>query len=213
MSINKELIRWRVARELRGKGVAQLVGYIDGRTCMNMLDEMDPKWSVSHSAIISDGKLIGVQAYLEVGGITRSDVGVPSNQDPVKGAFSDALKRAAVHFGIGRELYELPQVYAGYDSEAKAPTQKPTFNEETGKWEISAPGWVWYPDEEPDPSTASTDGLSGILDMVKAILAARPDLKSKSAEYVKTNNLDKTKADDMQKLVDWLDSEANKEES
>jgi hypothetical protein len=47
------------------------------------------------------------------------DVGGPSEQpdggDRLKAAFSDALKRAAVKFGIGRYLYRLPQQWADYD--------------------------------------------------------------------------------------------------
>ena len=204
--INTGLIRWRVARELKGQGVAQLVGYIDGRTCMKLLDEKGD-WSVKHEPIVADGKLIGVQATIIIDDVARSDVGVPSNQDPVKGAYSDALKRAAVHFGIGRELYELPQVYAGYDPEAKAPTQKPRFNEETGRWEIDAPGWVWYPEEEPNPGESLQDQLNAI----KAVLASRPDLRDASAKFVKDNNLDKNKAEDMKKLADHLTEEASRE--
>lgn len=155
-NIDKTLIRWRIARSLgqrNGAEIGQLVGYIDGRICMKMLDELDPKWSVEQSPLIADGRLIGVQTMLTVGGVTRSDVGVPSNQDPVKGAYSDGLKRAAVHFGIGRELYELPQVFAklNVEGKSKTPADKPKFNEDTGRWEITAPGWVWYPDEEPEP--------------------------------------------------------------
>jgi hypothetical protein len=46
--------------------------------------------------------------------VTRSDVGTQSagkNVDPVKGGYSDALKRAAVHFGIGVSIYALRQVH------------------------------------------------------------------------------------------------------
>ena len=206
MSINTGLVRWRVARELRGRGVAQLVGYIDGRTCMKMLDERG-EWSVEHAPIVAEGKLIGVQATITIDGVSRSDVGVPSNQDPVKGAYSDSLKRAAVHFGIGRELYELPQVYAGYDPEAKAPTQKPRFNEETGRWEIDAPGWVWYPDEEPNPG----ESLKDQLDAIKVMLAASPGLKPLATAYVEENDLDKTSVEDMKKLADYLTQEASRE--
>jgi len=43
--------------------------------------------------------------------ISKTDVGSPSEQpdvgDRLKAAFSDALKRAAVKFGIGRYLYRL----------------------------------------------------------------------------------------------------------
>lgn len=156
MSIKKDLIKWRVVRSLgnrNGAEIGQLVGYIDGRICMQLLDELDEKWSVEQAPILSDGRLIGVQTMLTVNGVTRSDVGVPSNQDPVKGAYSDSLKRAAVHFGIGRELYELPQVFAelSVEGKSKTPKTKPTFNEDTGRWEIAQPGWVWYPEEEPEP--------------------------------------------------------------
>lgn len=154
--IKKDLIKWRVVRSLGqrdGVEIGQLVGYIDGRICMQLLDENDAAWSVEQAPLIADGRLIGVQTMLTVNGVTRSDVGVPSNQDPVKGAYSDGLKRAAVHFGIGRELYELPQVFAQLNvvGKSKTPAQKPVFNEDTGRWEIAQPGWVWYPDEEPEP--------------------------------------------------------------
>lgn len=154
--IDKQLIRWRVARSLGqrdGNEIGQLVGYIDGRICMTLLDQMDANWSVEQAPIVAGDRLIGVQTMLTVNGVTRSDVGVPSNQEPVKGAYSDGLKRAAVHFGIGRELYELPQVFArlNVEGKSKTPADKPTFNEETGRWEIARPGWVWYADEEPEP--------------------------------------------------------------
>lgn len=38
--------------------------------------------------------------------VEKSDVGVPSTIEPQKGAYSDAFKRAAVHWGIARDLYE-----------------------------------------------------------------------------------------------------------
>jgi hypothetical protein len=65
------------------------------------------------------------QLRLRIGGrwITKSDVGGPSEQpdggDRLKAAFSDALKRAAVKFGIGRYLYRLPQQWADYDPQKR----------------------------------------------------------------------------------------------
>ena len=44
---------------------------------------------------------------------------IPSWRGPSKGAVSDALKRSAVHFGIGRYLYDLLDVYAVLDGEGK----------------------------------------------------------------------------------------------
>lgn len=60
--------------------------------------------------------------------ITRVDVGSPSEQqdagDRMKAAYSDALKRAAVHFGIFRYAYELDNMYAEFDDGARRFTEK-----------------------------------------------------------------------------------------
>jgi hypothetical protein len=62
--------------------------------------------------ILADGSVM-CRLKLKLGGewITKTDVGSPSEQpdggDRLKAAFSDALKRAAVKFGIGRYLYRL----------------------------------------------------------------------------------------------------------
>src|SRR5207249_11297034 len=54
---------------------------------------------------------------------TKMDGGGQSEQpdegDRRKAAFSDALKRAAVKFGIGRYLYRLPALWVDYDPAKK----------------------------------------------------------------------------------------------
>lgn len=55
----------------------------------------------------------GISCELTVLGVTKSDVGTPSPSDELKGAYSDALKRAAVKFGIGSYLYELKNLQGG----------------------------------------------------------------------------------------------------
>jgi hypothetical protein len=55
--------------------------------------------------------------------ISKQDVGGPSDQedadDRIKAAFSSALKRTAVKFGVGRYLYSLPTVWESWDAERK----------------------------------------------------------------------------------------------
>jgi Rad52/22 family double-strand break repair protein len=62
--------------------------------------------------------------------ITKMDVGGPSEQpdegDRRKAAFSDALKRAAVKFGLGRYLYRLPSQWVDYDPKKRQFVNKPT---------------------------------------------------------------------------------------
>ena len=61
--------------------------------------------------------------------ITKTDVGGQSEQpdegDRRKAAFSDALKRAAVKFGIGRYLYRLKPQWVDYDPQKKRFVQSP----------------------------------------------------------------------------------------
>jgi hypothetical protein len=71
--------------------------------------------------------------------ITKCDVGSPSEQpdggDRLKAAFSDALKRTAVKFGIGRYLYRLPQQWADYDAAKKQFASPPKLPD----WAAAAP--------------------------------------------------------------------------
>jgi len=53
-----------------------------------------------------------VKCRLTVLGVTKEDVGEGGT---LKAAFSDALKRAAVKFGVGRHLYEMEKVWVDLD--------------------------------------------------------------------------------------------------
>src|SRR5207244_2735797 len=46
----------------------------------------------------------------------------------LKSAVSDALKRCAVHFGIGRYLYYLPRVWAPYDPQKRRFLETPRLD-------------------------------------------------------------------------------------
>lgn len=148
-TIRPEDIRWRVGQvSKKDAHKGSLLGYIDARTCMEALDALDPEWSSVHGdPIIVGDVLMGVPCTVTVNGVRRSDVGMPSSQEPIKGAYSDALKRAAVHFGIGRELYELPRIWVTLD-DYKRPVATPTFR--NGRWTLpNGTGTVFY-DREPD---------------------------------------------------------------
>lgn len=146
-------IRWRVGATNQDKTRGMLLGYIDARTCMKALDELDGTWQDEYAIVTLDGKE-GIQCRLTVAGITRSDVGMPSNQDPLKGAYSDALKRAAVKHGIGRELYDLPVVWVALNARY-LPVELPRHDGD--RWVISN-GTVDYPESRYDD-----DGPTGYL--------------------------------------------------
>lgn len=144
--ITPEQIRWRVGSTSKDGRKGMLLGYIDARTAMDLLDELDPAWSDEYREVAINGDK-GIQCALTVKGVTRTDVGVPSNTEGLKGAYSDALKRAAVKHGIGRELYELPRIWVALD-EYKRPTAEPAFVK--GRWTLpSGSGSVHYDHEPP----------------------------------------------------------------
>ena len=104
----------RTTRErVKGKYPAgtrgQIVAYIDARQVYGRLDELvgPGGWQTSYRAL--DGG--AVECTLTIAGISKSDVGYPNGNggaEPLKAAYSDATKRAAVQLGIGRWLYDLP---------------------------------------------------------------------------------------------------------
>ena len=163
--IKPEQIRWRVGQiSKRDDHKGMLLGYIDSRTAMEFLDELDPEWSDSYR-LVAIGADNGIECSLTVKGITRTDVGVPSNTEGLKGAYSDALKRAAVKHGIGRELYELPRIWVALD-DYKRPLSEPAFVK--GRWTLpEGTGSVFY-DHEPTDTPRSPDAVKPAAGGAKA---------------------------------------------
>lgn len=110
-------------------GKALGLAYIDARTVMNRLDAAvgAAGWSFDFDVLSPDGKM--VKGRLTVLGVTKCDAGEASTEDEIlKSAVSDALKRCAVHFGIGRYLYYLPRVWAPYDAQKRRFTEPPRLD-------------------------------------------------------------------------------------
>jgi Rad52/22 family double-strand break repair protein len=102
---------------------AQIATYIDARLVYDRLDQVcGERWSARFAplarALVPRGRGDGeppplyVRCQLTLYGVIREDVG--EGHDP-KAALSDAVKRAAVTFGVGRVLYamRLPWLQAG----------------------------------------------------------------------------------------------------
>lgn len=110
---------------------ALAMAYIDARLIQDRLDSVlgVENWQDNYE-ILPDGSVM-CRLKLKLGSrwITKTDVGSPSEQpdsgDRLKAAFSDALKRAAVKFGIGRYLYRLHAQWVDYDPVKKQLAQLP----------------------------------------------------------------------------------------
>jgi hypothetical protein len=110
---------------------ALAMAYIDARLIQDRLDEVVgvENWEDAYKILTDGSVMCRLRVKLGDRWITKTDVGSPSEQpdsgDRLKAAFSDALKRAAVKFGIGRYLYRLKADWVDYDPVKKQLTQLP----------------------------------------------------------------------------------------
>ena len=113
-------------------GKARALPYIDARSVMRRLDAVvgPGNWSFDFDLLSTTGKM--VKGKLTVLGVTKCDAGESNDEgEPLKSAVSDALKRTAVHFGVGRYLYYLPAQWAPYDSQKRRFTETPRLDPAT----------------------------------------------------------------------------------
>lgn len=89
---------------------ALIVTYIDARLVVERLNLVLPHLWFDEYEPVAGGD--GLLCNLTVDGITRKDVGSGYKG---KGLFSDALKRAAVKFGVGVSLYAIPRTILNLD--------------------------------------------------------------------------------------------------
>lgn len=98
---------------IKDNGLTLLL-YKDARCDMNILDETvgATNWKKKYDLI--DGQLFcTIEIYDEdkKEWVGKQDVGTESNTEAEKGRASDAQKRAAFVWGIGRELYTAPFIW------------------------------------------------------------------------------------------------------
>lgn len=102
------LISWRVGAMTKNKDKAIALAYIDARDVMERLDEVcgPGNWQALYPH--ANGKTsckIGIKVGDEW--VWKENGSGDSDIEAEKGAFSDAFKRSAVLWGIGRYLYDV----------------------------------------------------------------------------------------------------------
>ena len=103
-----KIISWRVGATSGDKKSGIALAYIDARDVMKRLDDVcGLEWQDRYP--FAGCCEIGLKINGEW--LWRSNGADETNVEGVKGQFSDAFKRAAVLWGIGRYLYYLPNVW------------------------------------------------------------------------------------------------------
>lgn len=122
-------VDWRIQHTNSEKTRGLVVPYVKSRAIQARLDEVAGpyNWRSEYKPWhIINGKasqLCGISVYCEERGewIKKWDGAENTDIEPVKGGISDAFKRAAVVWGIGRYLYNLDAVWSDVEVKGKTP--------------------------------------------------------------------------------------------
>jgi hypothetical protein len=108
----KERLGVKVQSFSKDRTKAMLVLYLQHTDVQDRLEQVDPAWIFEILSEERHGDSVYVRTRMTLKGVSRENVG--EGGDP-KAAYSDALKRAAMLFGVGRYLYDMNTVWAQYD--------------------------------------------------------------------------------------------------
>jgi len=126
-----EEVEWRVGQAKNGR--ANLFCYMDSRAVMNRLDRVvgPHNWQTAERALQLPGHdrpipafPVGLALRIRKEWVWKWDIagyramkGGDVDLQEAKAGFSDGLKRAAVHWGMGRHLYDLGQTWVSLSSD------------------------------------------------------------------------------------------------
>lgn len=134
-------IHWRIGARNKDKTKGLPLAYIDARDVMDRLDFIFgiDGWEDSYVETSSGRVICTLMVKIENVWVTRSDGAGDTGTEGEKGAISDALKRAAVKFGIGRYLYGLGGEWVDLDKYGKfKPPSLPQWATPNGYGRITA---------------------------------------------------------------------------
>ena len=114
-------LEWRPGAINADKTRALALAYITSRAVMDRLDEVvgPGNWRDEYRPGPDGGLICGLSLRLDGEWITKWDGAENTDIEAIKGGLSDAFKRAAVKWGIGRYLYKLPQTWVACEQHGK----------------------------------------------------------------------------------------------
>ena len=110
-------LEWRVGNsgtKKDGSAWIKPLVYITNRALMERLDDSvgAENWRNEYKDAPCGGVLCGLSIRIKGEWVTKWDGAENTDVEAVKGGLSNAMKRAGVHWGIGRYLYGVGNVYA-----------------------------------------------------------------------------------------------------
>jgi hypothetical protein len=114
----REAIHWRAQNLTQQGDKALALAYLDARDVMDRLDQVcgPANWQSRYTETARGRVLCEIGIRIDGEWVWKSDGAGDTAVEGEKGGISDALKRAAVQWGIGRYLYRLDAVWAPCES-------------------------------------------------------------------------------------------------
>lgn len=114
-------IEWKPLAFSKDGKRALAAAYVTNRAIMDRLDEVcgPANWQNAFQPGPDGGVLCGLSVRLDDQWVTKWDGAENTDIEPVKGGLSSAMRRAAVHWGIGRYLYRLPTQWVAVDNRGR----------------------------------------------------------------------------------------------
>jgi hypothetical protein len=111
-------ISWRAQSVTKDGSKAMALAYIDARDVMNRLDEAcgPDNWQDEYTETTSGRLICRIGIRVTDDWVWKSDGAGDTDVEGEKGAISGAFKRAAVKWGIGRYLYDMPAPWVPCES-------------------------------------------------------------------------------------------------
>jgi hypothetical protein len=197
-------VSWRVGSTNKEKTKGLALAYIDARDVMNRLDEVVGAtcWSDKYE---THGETMICYLSLNVGGVwvSKGDGAGDTQVEAEKGRISDAFKRSAVKWGIGRYLYDLDSPWVdieGYGNsyrinKEELPRLRAILEGKAYKAPAKKPNNSLMPQNMFDEYKAMIEGaasLNELLEVWKVVFHA-------SAEYDSNSQAELTKIKDKRK--------------
>ncbi len=114
-------VSWRIGSTTADKSKGMALAYLDARDIMDRLDEVCTPggWQCRYSHV---GPITVCEIGIKVGDewLWKADGAGQSDIEGEKGALSDAIKRAAVRWNIGRYLYNLPSPWVEIETRGRS---------------------------------------------------------------------------------------------
>ncbi len=133
-------IHWRVGARTKDKSKGIALAYIDARDVMKRLDDVvgGLNWQNRYTHVTDKGVVCEIGIRVGEEWLWRANGAGDTQVEAEKGAMSDAFKRAAVLWGIGRYLYALPNTWCELEGgqRIKAPPALPTWATPEGYQQI-----------------------------------------------------------------------------